>query len=214
MNEAGVKDPYAIDAVRGLGVIDLPTIQRKINFHIAVSRDLFGAEVSTNAANSFNAGIKGRFQETRIEDDHQLEKDTYTVLRYKNSQFTEEDVPALSAINARLLDDYIKDCQGGVNRWNKVLEKAGMAFNFQQPHKAFNRRIGEFANIDVAVDGEVLDEQTWQSRKHEWLPTDADLKFLVELMQPVTATGEYASWIASPKVGIDKQPGDFEYVRI
>jgi benzoyl-CoA 2,3-dioxygenase component B len=214
MNEAGVKDPYDIDAARGLGVIDLPTIQRKINFHISVSRDLFGAEVSTNAANSFNAGIKGRFQETRIEDDHQLENDTYTVLRYNNNQFADEEVPALSAINARLLDDYIKDCQGGVNRWNKVLEKAGMAFNFQQPHKAFNRSIGEFSNIDVAVDGEVMDEQTWQSRKHEWLPTDADLKFLVELMQPVTAPGEYASWIASPKVGIDKQPGDFEYVRI
>ena len=201
-------------ATRSLGVIDLPTIQRKINFHISVSRDLFGAEVSTNAANSFNAGIKGRFQETRIEDDHQLENDTYTVLRYKNSQFNDEDVPALSAINARLLDDYVKDCQGGINRWNKVLEKAGVAFSFQQPHKAFNRRIGEFASIDVSVDGEVMDEQTWQNRKHEWLPTDADLKFLVELMQPVTATGEYASWIASPKVGIDKQPGDFEYVRI
>ena len=214
MNEAGVKDPDDIDTVRGLGVIDLPTIQRKINFHISVSRDLFGAEVSTNAANSFNAGIKGRFQETRIEDDHQLENDTYTVLRYKNSQFIDEDVPALSAINARLLDDYIKDCQGVINLLNKVLEKAGVAFSFQQPHKAFNRRIGEFASIDVSVDGEVMDEQTWQNRKHEWLPTDADLKFLVELMQPVTATGEYASWIASPKVGIDKQPGDFEYVRI
>ncbi len=214
MNEAGIKDPDDIEATRSLGVIDLPTIQRKVNFHVSVTRDLFGAEVSTNAANSFNAGIKGRFQETRIEDDHQLENDTYTVLRYNNSQFIEEDVPALSAINARLLDDYIKDCQGGINRWNKVLEKAGMAFSFQQPHKAFNRSIGEFANINVAVDGEVMDEQTWQSRKHEWLPTDADLKFLVELMQPVTAPGEYASWIASPKVGIDKQPGDFEYVRI
>ena len=26
--------------------------------------------------------------------------------------------------------------------------------------------------------------------------------------------GEFASWIAPPKVGIDNQPGDFEYVKL
>lgn len=214
MNEAGIKDPFDIEGVRALGVIDLPTMQRKANFHISVTRDLFGAEVSTNAANSFNAGLKGRFQEIRIEDDHQLENDTYCVLRAKEGGLVEEDVPALSAINARLLDDYIKDCQGSINRWNKVMEKAEVDFSIEQPHKAFNRRIGEFADLHVSTTGEIMDEPAWNSRKDEWLPTGADLKFLVDLMQPVTAPGEYASWIASPKVGIDKKLGDFEYVRI
>ena len=72
MKEAGIEDPYDIAAVRKLGVIDLPTMQKKANLHFTLSLDLFGSEVSTNAANYYNSGLKGRFQETRIEDDHQL----------------------------------------------------------------------------------------------------------------------------------------------
>src|SRR5436190_4117607 len=41
--------------IRALGVVDLPTIQRKLNLHYSLSLDLFGSEVSTNAANAFNA---------------------------------------------------------------------------------------------------------------------------------------------------------------
>ena len=72
MKEAGIEDPYDISAVRKLGVIDLPTMQKKANLHFTLSLDLFGSEVSTNAANYYNCGLKGRFQETRLEDDHQL----------------------------------------------------------------------------------------------------------------------------------------------
>ena len=214
MNTAGITDPYDVEAVRALGVIDLPTIQRKANFHMSVSRDLFGAEVSTNAANAFNAGLKGRFHEADLEDDHQLTNDTYQVLRYKNNTFIGEDVPALSAINARLLDDYINDCQRGIDRWNRIIEKAEIDFRIKQPHKAFNRRIGEFADLHVSTEGEVMDAKTWTSRQYEWLPTESDLKFLVDLMHPVTKPGEFASWIAPPKVGVDQKPGDFEYVKL
>ena len=73
MKEAGIEDPNDIDKVRALGVIDLPTMQKKLNLHYSLSLDLFGSEVSTNAANTFNAGLKGRFQETKIDDDHRLE---------------------------------------------------------------------------------------------------------------------------------------------
>ena len=81
MREAGIEDPNEKDKVRALGVIDLPTIQKKLNLHYSLSLDLFGSEVSTNAANSYNAGIKGRFQETRIADDHRLTSDIYPVLK-------------------------------------------------------------------------------------------------------------------------------------
>ena len=61
------------DDVRPHGGIDVATLQRYLNFHFAVSLDLFGAETSTNAANYFGAGLKGRFQEERRrEDDHRL----------------------------------------------------------------------------------------------------------------------------------------------
>src|SRR6478752_4420914 len=61
MQEAGITDPTDIAKVRALGVIDLPTIQKKLNLHYTLSLDLFGSEVSTNAANAFNTGIKGRY---------------------------------------------------------------------------------------------------------------------------------------------------------
>ena len=66
MQEAGIEDADDIAAVRKLGVIDLPTMQKKANLHFSLSLDLFGSEVSTNAANYYTSGVKGRFQETRI----------------------------------------------------------------------------------------------------------------------------------------------------
>src|SRR5579862_4651360 len=79
MKAAGIEDPNDIAKVRALGVVDLPTIQKKLNLHYSLSLDLFGSEVSTNAANAFSSGIKGRFRETSIDDDHKLESSTYPV---------------------------------------------------------------------------------------------------------------------------------------
>ena len=66
MVKAGIKDPGDVEAVRKLGVVDLPLLQRKINFHISVTRDLFGSEISSNAADAFSSGIKGRFNEANL----------------------------------------------------------------------------------------------------------------------------------------------------
>src|ERR1700751_643477 len=96
MKAAGIEDPAEIDKVRDLGVIDLPTIQKKLNMHYSLSLDLFGSEVSTNAA---NAGIKGRFHETKIDDDHQLTSSTYRVLKLVDGVIKRVDEPALTALN-------------------------------------------------------------------------------------------------------------------
>jgi benzoyl-CoA 2,3-epoxidase subunit B len=215
MVKAGIKDPSEVDAVRKLGVVDLPLLQRKADFHISVTRDLFGSEISSNAAEAFSSGIKGRFNEANLKgDDHVLQDATYGVTRVVDGKLVEEQVPALRAINSRLLDDYIVDCQGGVERWNKVMEKAGIAFKFVQPHKGFNRRIGEFAGHRISPAGEVLTEEQWQAESGRWLPNDADMDFISSLMKPCHERGKYASWIAPPRVGVNNQPGDFEYVRI
>src|SRR4029078_4720270 len=97
MRGAGIRDPTAIDKVRALGVIDLPTMQKKLNLHYTLSLDLFGSEVSTNAANAVNAGLKGRFQETKIDDDHRLEHSTYPVLKFVDGEIKRVDEPALTA---------------------------------------------------------------------------------------------------------------------
>jgi benzoyl-CoA 2,3-dioxygenase component B len=214
MNKAGIQDPYDVEAIRKLGVVDLPLLQRKANFHMSVTRDLFGSEISSNAADAFSAGLKGRFNEARLPDDHRLENATYTVMRVIDGRLVDEQVPALRAINSRLLDDYIADCQGGIDRWNKVIEKAGIDFRFAQPHKGFNRRIGEFAGHRIDPTGALLTEAQWEERKCRWLPDERDMTFISSLMNPCVAPGQYASWIAPPRVGINNQPGDFEYVKI
>jgi benzoyl-CoA 2,3-epoxidase subunit B len=67
MRDAGDRRPLRHRAGPQLGVIDLPTVQKKANLHFSLSLDLFGSEISTNAANAFNAGIKGRHRENKLE---------------------------------------------------------------------------------------------------------------------------------------------------
>src|SRR5215831_5148152 len=156
MKAAGVEDPSDIDKVRDLGVIDLPTMQKKLHLHYSLSLDLFGSEVSTNAANAFNASLKGRFQETKIEDDHKLENSTYPVLKLVDGEIKRVDEPALTAINMRLRDDYTADCQRGLDRWNKIIDRVGVSFRFQLPHVAFHRQIGEFRDVKASPAGELV----------------------------------------------------------
>jgi len=214
MNEAGISDPYEIEKIRNLGVIDLPTIQKKLNLHYTLSLDLFGGEVSTNAANAFNAGIKGRYQEVKIDDDHQLENATYPVVDIKNGKIETIDAPALTAVNMRLRDDYTNDAAGGVKRWNMVIKKAGIEFEMKLPHQGFHRKIGVFANVHVNPDGELISAEEWQEKSKDWIPSKADGDFIQSLMKPHFETGKFASWISPPRVGIDNKPGDFEYVQI
>ena len=214
MNTAGISDPYDIGKIRDLGVIDLPTIQKKLNLHYSLSLDLFGNEVSTNAANAFNAGIKGRYMEARIEDDHQLKDATYSVANVVDGKIVTEEVPALTAINMRLRDDYVRDASGGVRRWNKLIQRAGIDFEMALPHEAFHRQIGVFAPIETTPAGDILSDEDWAARRDEFLPSKADGDFITSLMQPCYEPGKYASWIAPPKVGIDNKPGDFEYVKL
>jgi benzoyl-CoA 2,3-dioxygenase component B len=214
MRAAGIDDPNDVAKVRALGVIDLPTMQKKLNLHYTLSLDLFGSEVSTNAANAFNAGIKGRYHETQINDDHKLQSDTYPVLKLVNGEIKRVDEPALTALNMRLRDDYTQDCAKGLLRWNKIITLAGYDFKLTLPNVAFHRQIGEFKSIHATPDGVLIDDATWTKRKREWLPSSDDGDFIAGLMAPVTATGEFASWISPPKVGIDNKPGDFEYVKI
>ena len=214
MKAAGIDDPYDIARVRALGVVDLPTLQKKANLHFSLSLDLFGSEVSTNAANFYNSGLKGRFNETKIDDDHLLTGASYPVLKFVDGAIKIVDEPALTAINMRLRDDYVRDCQGGVSRWNRIIDKAGIKFQLTLPSVAFNRAIGEFRSVHASPDGQHLSDGEWAARRDEWLPSKDDGAFIESLMKPCWEPGKYAGWISAPKVGIDSKPGDFEYVKI
>ena len=210
MNELKTDDPARI---RAAGAIDLPTLQRFINFHYSVSLDLFGQERSTNAADYFTTGLKGRYRETRINDDHRLSALTWPVQRPADGSIVCEDAPALLAINERLRDDYIADSQRGLNRWNNVIERQGIERRLALPHRGFHRRIGAFSDVHISPQGDVVTAEEWQRQLATWLPTEDDHAFVAALMQPVTEPGTMASWIAPPARGINNQPLDFPYVQ-
>jgi len=214
MKAAGIDDANDIEKVRKLGVIDLPTIQKKLNMHCSLSLDLFGNEISTNAANAFHSGLKGRFREDRLDDDHTLENSTYPVTRLKDGKIVLEDAPALSSLNMRLRDDYLKDCSLGIGRWNKTIEATGVKFELKAPHQAFHRQIGEFSKIKADPAGNVMSDADWTKQRNDFLPSDGDRDYIESLMKPEVEPGKFASWIAPPKVGIDNKPGDFEYVKL
>jgi len=214
MQAAGITDPHDIETVRALGVIDLPTLQKKANLHFSLTLDLFGNEISTNAANAFNAGLKGRYREDKLTDDHQLTASLYPILRPRDGIITKENVPALSALNMRLRDDYVEDAAAGVARWNRVLERTAIPFRMTLPHVAFNRRIGEFSVLHTDTDGKVMTANAWAAQQGKMLPSAGDNLFIASLMQPAREPGAFAGWIAPPRHGIDNKPGDFEYVHI
>ena len=210
MNELKTEDPARL---RAAGVIDLPTLQRYLNFHFSVTIDLFGSDESSNAATFYSTGLKGRYEEGKRMDDHQLRGQSYRVLAVQGGQLVEREVPMLNALNEVLRDDYIKDSVAGVGRWNKVIDKAGIPFKLSAPHKAFNRHIGALAGARISPQGEVLSEAQWQARHDDWLPSENDRAFVASLMGRVVEPGQFANWIAPPPIGINRQPVNFDYVR-
>ena len=210
MNDLKTDD---VGKLRAAGVIDLPTIQRYINFHYSVTIDLFGADESSNAATFYSTGLKGRYEEGKRVDDHILKSQTYKVLEIRDGLVQEKEVPMLNALNEVLRDDYIKDSIAGVERWNKVLTKAGIPTRFSVPHKAFHRNIGALSAAKVSPDGLVVSESEWKAKHDTWLPSSEDRAYVASLMGHCVEPGEFANWIAPPAMGINRQAADFEYIR-
>jgi benzoyl-CoA 2,3-dioxygenase component B len=210
MREQNLTDP---SQVRAQGAIDLDTLQRFVNFHYSVTVDLFGSEISSNAASYYTGGLKGRYAEANISDDHSLASDSYAVQEIASGQVISRDVPALTALNARLRDDYTREIQGGLDRWNRIPERFGIPFRMKLSHTAFHRKIGSFAGHYVSPDGHVLTKDEWERQSANWLPSAEDHEFVSSLMGRVIEPGKFASWIAPPARGINNLPIEFDYVR-
>ncbi len=125
----------------------------------------------------------------------------------------DREVPLRNAMNEVLRDEYIADCTKAIRKWNKWLERAGMSERITLPHRAFHRHIGIHNSSHVTPEGQIVDQATWEARKGEWLPSQADLDYVKSLMVPVHEPGQVANWIAPPFKGINGQPADFDYVR-
>lgn len=202
------------DDVVAYGAIPLNVIQKYLNFHYSVSLDLFGGDTSTNVANYYTSGLKGRWSEERRSDDHRLADDSIMVDALIDGEIGQTEVAALVGLNTDLRREYISDCQNGVNRWNKILSEAGLARRLKLPSVAFNRQVGAFAGIEASPAGEKLSAEEWAWRKDDWLPTEVDKTYVCSLMQPVYERGKIAAWIAPPRQGINGKPLDYDYVHL
>jgi benzoyl-CoA 2,3-dioxygenase component B len=198
----------APDTVRAAGAIDLPTIQRYLNFWFSSSLDLFGAEVSTNAASYFATGIKGRPDEGRY-DDHVCIEGTLPI----EMPGGVEQVPLRNAMNEVMRLSYARDCDVGVRRWNKFIEEAGFDFRLALPSPRFNRSLGAWSGIPVDPAGKAIGKPEWERHRDEWLPAPPDRDFIKSLMKAVIAPGKMAGWIAPPDRGINKLAVEHTYVR-
>jgi benzoyl-CoA 2,3-dioxygenase component B len=198
--------------VRAQGGIDLPTIQKYLNLWYTLSLDLFGGEVSSNAADAFAAGLKGRYKEDKYAE-HKLVDSFFAMDVLENGKVVHKDVAMRNALNEVLRTEYIKDCQRGVDRWNKTIKDEGIDFELTLPSNKFHRQIGMWAGSYFTPAGEQIDAATWTAKRGQWLPDENDEVYVKSLMKPVTEPGKMASWIAPPAKGINALPNDFVYVR-
>jgi benzoyl-CoA 2,3-dioxygenase component B len=202
------------DDVTAHGGVSLDVLQKYINFHFSVSLDLFGAETSTNAANYFASGLKGRFQEEQRDDDHRLHDVTRLVPECTDEGIGTREVTQLAALNETLRDDYADDCQKGLDRWNRTLADAGIDLRFRLPHVGFHRNVGTFRGRHVSPDGRLVTADEWSASVDRWLPSDADREHVRSLMTGVTEPGKMAGWVAPPARGIHQKPVEYEYVLV
>jgi len=198
---------------RNQGGIDLDTVQRYVNHWYSSSLDLFGGEISTNAADYFASGLKGREHEDKFTD-HVALHATYRIPIIEDGRMTDRDVPLRNAMNEVLRDAYIDDNQRGVDRWNRMIAEAGVNYTITLPSRRFNRTMGIYAGHHFDPQGNPISADEWQRRKPEWLPSDADRIYVNSLMLPVLEQGKMANWIAAPERGVKGQPVDFEYIRL
>jgi benzoyl-CoA 2,3-dioxygenase component B len=199
--------------VRKAGGVDLQTLQKYVNYWYSLSLDLFGGEISSNAAEYFANGLKGRANE-RKQADHVALEGAYDMQVPEGGRLVHQGVPLRNAMNEVLRDAYVEDNQRGVDMWNKTLAEAGHEGRLTLPFRGFNRRIGLYASLHCTPDGTLLSTEEWERRRDEWLPSESDREFVRSLMRPVHEPGKMAGWIAPPSKGINNQTLEFEYVRI
>jgi benzoyl-CoA 2,3-dioxygenase component B len=205
---------YDTDDIARYGGIPLSLLQKYINFWYSSSIDLFGSEVSSNAANYFAAGLKGRAYEAKLMTDHYARNQSYRLDVCEGNNLVAKDISLRLAMNEVLRDAYTADNEKAVEKWNKELLSHDITMPLTLPHKRFNRSVGEYTGLYFDPSGSLISSEAWHAQKDHWLPTTDDKRFVKSLMKQVIKEGAVAGWIAPPAKGINGQPVDFKYVLI
>jgi benzoyl-CoA 2,3-epoxidase subunit B len=185
-----------------------------MNFWFTSSLDLFGSEASSNAANYFSNGLKGRPDEAKFAD--HVEADTSMTIQVPDGQggVRDESISVRNGINEITRLEYAKDCNVGVTRWNMLVKRSGVPFEFKLPSTRFRRSVGAWAGLHTDPQGRPITAAEFEANRNDWLPTPEDIAFVKSLQQRVTEPGKMAGWIAPPDRGINAQPVEYEYVKL
>lgn len=211
---AELMNQYDTDDIARYGGINLNLLQKYINFWYSSSIDLFGSEISSNAASYFAAGLKGRAYESKIITEHQALNQNYLLEVLRPEGMVTKEISLRLAMNEVLRDAYTIDNLKALDKWNKELTSHGINHELTLPHKRFNRTVGEYATHDFDLQGQPISHEKWLAMRDQWLPTQDDYRFVKSLMRQVTTEGEIAGWIAPPAKGINGQPVNFKYVLV
>ncbi|HEU5181985.1 MAG TPA: benzoyl-CoA 2,3-epoxidase subunit BoxB, partial [Candidatus Polarisedimenticolia bacterium] len=148
---------------RAGGGIDLGTVQRYVNFWYSSSLDLFGGEISSNAADYFASGLKGRAKEEKYPDHVALEG-VYTLEALDAGRLVSRDVPMRNAMNEVVRDAYVDENQKGVDRWNRIIKEAGINFEIRLPSRRFNRKMGMYSGHFFDPQGNPISDEEFNRR--------------------------------------------------
>jgi benzoyl-CoA 2,3-dioxygenase component B len=120
----------------------------------------------------------------------------------------------LNALNEVMRESYVKDCEIGLKRWNRLIERAGHATRLTLPASSFRRSIGAWAGQPVTPQGKMVSKEEYENSLSGWIPSQADRAFVHSLMKRVAEPGKMAAWIAPPERGINNLPVEYEYVKL
>jgi benzoyl-CoA 2,3-dioxygenase component B len=202
------------DDVAPHGGINLATIQRYLNYWAPPVIDLFGSEMSQWSEDLFDAGLKGRVYEAERYSDHVRLDDTIDIDRVVDGRLVSKRVPMRKAINEVARETYLREIDGVIERWNRMLARMRIDFTFARPSKRFNRKIGVYKGFHFAPDGRQITREEFDTGMRTWIPSEAEKAHVRTVMQPVYAPGKIAGWIAPPARGIGGKPVDCAYVRL
>src|ERR671927_285792 len=152
---------------RQVGGIPFDIIQRYINYWFSYSLDLFGGEISSNAADFFAAGLKGRYQEQKKYDEHVVREDVFRLPVVEDGRLVEREVPMRNALNEVLRGEYVRDCERALERWNKYIAEEGVSHQLRLPSTRFHRHVGEFAGHHFDVDGNLITAEQFEAGRAE-----------------------------------------------
>ena len=119
-----------------------------------------------------------------------------------------------NAMNEVLRDDYVKDCEKALKKWNKILEEEGSDTRLTLPSRRFHRHQGIYAGHFFNPQGELVTEEEFRANEPKWLLVPEDNDYLHSIMKPCHEPGKFANWISPPARGIDGKDPGFEYVRL